>query len=176
VILEYFQKYYEPIFRRGSIFYSGSLGREVKMSEATCGAPAELLSRLAQAVDAPRDRKGQLDPGSLPWFFNTWCRRPDKGRTVSRSEYEAHIDALRTRMNTAAGKELYRQRCRTVELVNADWKEHRKLRRVSGRGRGRVQCQVGLVVLAHNLLALLTGGKPTEAAGAADEKHVESIS
>lgn len=80
--------------------------------------------------------------------------RPDQGRTVSRSEHEDLVEALRARMETDAGKELYRQRCRTVELVNADWKEHRKMRRVSGRGLPRVKCQVGLMVLAHNLLAL----------------------
>jgi hypothetical protein len=46
-----------------------------------------------------------------------------------------------------------------VELVNADWKEHRKLRRFSGRGLARVRGQVGLVVLTHNLLALLAEEK-----------------
>jgi hypothetical protein len=49
-------------------------------------------------------------------------------------------------------KELYRLRRQTVELVNADWKEHRKLRRFSGRGLPRARVQVGLTVLTHNLL------------------------
>jgi transposase len=80
---------------------------------------------------------------------------PEKGRTISRSEHEGLVEALRQRMGTAEAKALYRQRSRTVELVNADWKTHRGLRRFSGRGLARVRCQVGLVVLAHNLVTLL---------------------
>jgi transposase len=85
--------------------------------------------------------------------------RPDKGRTISRSEYEEQIEALRERMGTAPAKALYRQRRQTVELVNADWKEHRRLRRFSGRGLLRVGCQVGLMVLVHNGLTVLAARK-----------------
>ncbi len=46
---------------------------------------------------------------------------------------------------------LYRQRKQTVELRFADGKEHRKVRRFTGRGRERGEAQVGLSVLAHNL-------------------------
>jgi hypothetical protein len=51
-----------------------------------------------------------------------------------------------------------------VELVNAAWKQHRKLRRFSGRGLTRVRCQVGLVVLAHNLATLLSEENKARAA------------
>jgi transposase len=101
--------------------------------------------------------------------------RPDKGRSVSRSEYEELVEALRARMVSAAGKALYRQRCQTVELVNADWKEHRKLRRLSGRGLARVRCQVGVMVLAHNLLTLLAEEEKPEAAKVAATKLQEVI-
>jgi transposase len=84
---------------------------------------------------------------------------PQAGRSISRSEHEELIEALRARMETAEAKELYRLRSRTVELVNADWKEHRKLRRFSGRGLKRARCQVGLMVLAHNLVTLLSEEK-----------------
>ena len=80
---------------------------------------------------------------------------PGKGRTISRSEHEPLIEALRARMATPEAKELYRLRRQTVELVNADWKEHRDLRRFCGRGLERARCQVGVTVLAHNLLTLL---------------------
>jgi transposase len=76
------------------------------------------------------------------------------GRAVVRSEYEGHIEALRARMATPAAKALYRLRGQTVERVNADWKQHRKLRRFSGRGLARVRGEVGLIVLVHNLLTL----------------------
>jgi hypothetical protein len=81
-------------------------------------------------------------------------RTPAKGRAVTRQEHEELIEALRARMATAAAKALYRLRGQNVELVNADWKEHRGLRRFSGRGLTRVRAEVGLMVLAHNLVTL----------------------
>jgi transposase len=84
---------------------------------------------------------------------------PAAGRSISRGEHENLIEALRERMGTAEAKELYRLRSQTVELVNADWKQHRQLRRFSGRGLTRVRCQVGLVALAHNLITLLAEEK-----------------
>jgi transposase len=81
-------------------------------------------------------------------------RTPAKGRAVTRQEHEELIEALRARMATAEAQALYRRRGQTVERVNADWKEHRQLRRFSGRGLARVRAEVGLLVLAHNLVAL----------------------
>ena len=71
-----------------------------------------------------------------------------------RSEYEEHLEALRARMATPEAKALYRLRGQTLERINADWKQHRKLRRFSGRGLARVRGAVGLIVLAHNVLTL----------------------
>jgi len=92
---------------------------------------------------------------------------PEQGRTVSRGEHEELIEALRARMGTAEAKARYRLRRQTVELVNADWKAHRGLRRFSGRGLVRVRCQVGVLVLAHNLLTLLAEEKKPRAEKAA---------
>lgn len=92
------------------------------------------------------------------------ARKPAAGRTVSRGEHEELVEALRARMGTEAAKALYQLRRQTVELVNADWKAHRQLRRFSGRGLLRVRCQVGLIVLAHNLLTLLAEEKKAKAA------------
>jgi hypothetical protein len=72
---------------------------------------------------------------------------PAKGRAVTRQEHEA----LRARRAPAAAQALDRLRGQHVELVNADWKQHRPLRRFSGRGLARVRAEVGLLVLAHNL-------------------------
>jgi len=93
--------------------------------------------------------------------------KPASGRTVSRSEHEEEIEALRERMGSAEAQALYKLRRQTVELVNADWKEHRKLRRFSGRGLERARCQVGLIVLVHNLLTLLKEEAKAKAAAAA---------
>jgi hypothetical protein len=84
---------------------------------------------------------------------------PARGRSISRGEQEDLIEALRTRMQTEEAKRLYRLRSRTVELVNADWKEHRQLRRFSGRGLRRVRVEVGLIVLAQNLVTLIAEEK-----------------
>jgi transposase len=80
-------------------------------------------------------------------------KAPQRGRTISRSEHEESIEALRARRGTPEAQRLYRQRRQTVELVNADWKVHRQLRRFVGRGLRRVRAQVALTVLVHNLLA-----------------------
>ena len=81
-------------------------------------------------------------------------RTPHKGRSVSRIQNEDLLDALRARMQTEEAKKLYPLRSRTVELSYADLKEHRGLRRFHGRGRIRATTEVGLLVLAHNLLCL----------------------
>ena len=87
-----------------------------------------------------------------------------EGRTVTRSEHEELLEALRARMATPEAKALYRLRRQTVELVNADGKEHRGLRRLSGRGLRRAETPVGLCVLAHNLLTLQSErGKASDA-------------
>jgi hypothetical protein len=91
---------------------------------------------------------------------------PQAGRTVSRSEHEELIEALRARMASVEAKALYRLRSQSVELVNADWKEHRRLRRFSGRGLRRVRCQVGVTVLAQNLLTLLAQEEKAEKSSA----------
>ena len=80
------------------------------------------------------------------------ARTPSRGRTIRRSEHEELVEALQTRMQTAEAKQLYRRRGQTVELGFADAKEHRGLRRFSGRGLRRARIEVGLVVLAHNVL------------------------
>jgi transposase len=87
---------------------------------------------------------------------------PASGRAVTRQEHEELIEALRARMATLEGKTLYRLRSQKVELPNADFKEHRKLRRFSGRGLKRVRCEVGLIVLVHNLLFVLAEKKKSQ--------------
>jgi transposase len=82
-------------------------------------------------------------------------KTPAKGRAVTRQEHEELIEALRARMATPEAQALYKLRGQNVELVNADWKQHRRLRRFSGRGLARVRAEVGLLVLAHNLVTLL---------------------
>jgi transposase len=82
-------------------------------------------------------------------------KNPQKGRTIKRHEHEALVEALRARMATAEARALYKLRCQTVELGFADVKEHRELRRFSGKGQGRARTEIGLTVLVHNGLIVL---------------------
>lgn len=75
-------------------------------------------------------------------------------RTVRRQPHEDLIDKMRERMKTPEGKALYRQRSCTVERRFADAKTFRGLERFSGRTLERAEAQVGLTILAHNLLTL----------------------
>ncbi len=49
---------------------------------------------------------------------------------------------------------MYRLRGQTIEIVFADVKEHRGLRRFSGHGLVRVRAEFALEVLLHNLLVV----------------------
>ena len=90
------------------------------------------------------------------------CSNPNRGRAVKRSEHEELVEAHRAKMATPEGKSLYRLRRQTVELGFADFKEHRAMRQFSGRGRFRAGRQVGLAVLAHNLLAVSSARPPPQ--------------
>ncbi len=76
------------------------------------------------------------------------------GRSVQRSEHDDLIQAHRTWMETAEAKTVYRLRGQTIEIVFADVKEHRGLRRFSGHGLARVRTEFALEVLLHNLLVV----------------------
>jgi hypothetical protein len=76
------------------------------------------------------------------------------GRSVQRSEHEELIQAHRAWMETVEAKAVYRLRGQTIEIVFADVKEHRGLRRFSGHGLARVRTEFALEVLLHNLLVL----------------------
>ena len=55
-------------------------------------------------------------------------------------------------METDEAKSVDRLRGQTIEIVFADVKEHRGLRRFSGRGLARARTAYALEVLLHNLL------------------------
>jgi hypothetical protein len=83
------------------------------------------------------------------------CTTSQKGgRSIRRSEHEDVIRAHQAWMETEEAKTVYRLRGQTIELVFADFKEHRGLRRFSGRGLARARMELALEVLVHNLLVL----------------------
>jgi hypothetical protein len=104
-----------------------------------------------RTVDVTTDRCPKEHCQACP--LQSRCTSGAKGRTIKRNEHEELIEAHRAKRETPEAKAIYRRRCRTVELRFADTKEHRELRRFSGRGLERVRIEAGLCVLAHNLLA-----------------------
>jgi len=89
----------------------------------------------------------------------TCCRNPLKGRTIKRLEGEELLDEHRQRMLQAYAQKLRRLRGSIIERCFADTKAHRKLRCLHGRGLYRAQTEIGLVVLAINLLNLTNPGQ-----------------
>jgi transposase len=81
--------------------------------------------------------------------------RPDKGRTVKRMQGQELLDEVGERMATTEGKQRYKKRSQTVELRHADFRAHRGLDRFRSYGLRQGQSLIGLLVLAHNGLALL---------------------
>lgn len=69
-----------------------------------------------------------------------------------RASDSAALQALKERMRTLAGQEIYRERAQVSERVNGDLKTWRTLGRVTVRGVGKVTCVALLNVLAYNLL------------------------
>jgi hypothetical protein len=74
IILRYFKERYEPVFRRGSVLFSGKFGREVKATEAYQGATIQLIEQLGGAEDAPKWADGGIKRADLPRFFSTWAK------------------------------------------------------------------------------------------------------
>lgn len=64
----------------------------------------------------------------------------------------AAVAAWRTRMQQPQAKEIYKERCSTVETVNGDLKTHRGLVQFTVRGLNKVTCVALWSVLAYNLL------------------------
>jgi hypothetical protein len=99
------------------------------------------------------DRGGAATCQSCP--VRAQCTTSQKsGRRVQRSEHDDLIAAHRDWMETPEAKAVYRLRAQTIEIVFADVKEHRGLRRFSGHGLTRVRAEFALDVLLHNILVV----------------------
>jgi Transposase DDE domain len=83
------------------------------------------------------------------------CTTSQKGgRSIRRSAHEDVILTPQAWLETEEAKAVYRLRGQTIELVFADFKEHRGLRRFSGHGLVRARMELALEMLVYNLLVL----------------------
>jgi DDE family transposase len=67
----------------------------------------------------------------------------------------AAVAAWRTRMQTDAAKQQYRQRAAIAERINADARTHRSLGRLAVRGLPKVLNTALWVALAHNAVRVM---------------------
>jgi transposase len=89
---------------------------------------------------------------------------PDSGKKTEAAELlavapastedQAVIEAMREKLKTVAGREVYKQRKLIVEPVFGQVKEVRGFRRFSFRGLRKNQAEWALICLTHNLLKL----------------------
>jgi hypothetical protein len=79
------------------------------------------------------------------------CRNPNTGRTIGRLDGEELLDEHRLSMKTPRAQKLKKMRGALIERVFADFKAHRGLRRLHGRGLSRATAEIGLIVIAYNL-------------------------
>ncbi len=77
-----------------------------------------------------------------------------RGRTVKRLDGQELLDAQRERMQQEDARKTHRNRGSVVERTIADAKEHRDGRRLHGRGLQRATAEIGLKVIAQNILTL----------------------
>jgi transposase len=79
-------------------------------------------------------------------------RKKDLDRYAPRAGDSPAVAQWRARMASEAAQAIYKQRSKTCETVNADFKEHRGLRQVNVRGLGKVLCVALWTALAYNVM------------------------
>lgn len=83
------------------------------------------------------------------------CKNPEKGRVISRDQYEEHRGRLRRRMDTEAGRQIYKRRKHTVEPRIGHIKHNLEVRRFLRRGLEKVTTEWMMVCTAVNMGILL---------------------
>jgi transposase len=82
------------------------------------------------------------------------CTTSEEGREMRRGQYEDHVSAHRIKMATPEAKAISKKRGQVIERCFADAKEHRSLKRHTGRGLPRAKIDTGLTVLLNNLVLI----------------------
>ena len=142
---------------------NGNLLPVLEQVEANCGKPPAVVTadagywspevpsaceaRGTEVYIAPDRKRSRSDPGSL-----------------DESGGEEKV-AMRKKLQTDAGREIYARRKAIVEPVNGQIKEARGFRRFSARGLAKVAHQWTLVSTAHNLLKLFAATRAAAPAG-----------
>ena len=81
-------------------------------------------------------------------------QRGSKSRSVARLEGQEKLDAQTAKMNSEEGKRLQKERATTVERVFGDSKQNRGFRRHHCRSLPRAKAEIGMLVVAQNIVRL----------------------
>lgn len=112
------------------------------------------------------NRTGQTRKGRTFWVYEgsdacltcpvrALCTNAKTGRrTVQRDDQEPLREAMRTKVRSEAGYEVYKQRKGIVEPVWGQIKEGQGFRRFSLRGLEQVAAEFDIVITCHNLLKI----------------------
>ena len=84
---------------------------------------------------------------------------PADGEPPESAEATSLLEQMKQKLQTEAGKDLYRMRKAIVEPVFGQIKEWRGFRRFSLRGLQKVRAEWKLICLTHNLLKLFRSGR-----------------
>ena len=79
------------------------------------------------------------------------CPRTERGRSLSRLDYETEILRQKAKMQTTAAQEIYKQRAQTAEFPIAWLKEKIGLRRFTVRGMLKAELETLWACLTYNL-------------------------
>jgi transposase len=79
------------------------------------------------------------------------CPKTTRGRSLTRLEYDAEVAAHKAKMQTAAAKEIYKQRGQTAEFPIAWIKEKLGLRRFHVRGLLKAELEMLWAASTHNI-------------------------
>ena len=90
-----------------------------------------------------------------PYVKYNYFRKDQKSGQITTSESNPKLTKIREKvyklLNTVKGIKLRKQRCYDVEPVFAEIKHNKNFKRFMLRGVEKVEIEVGLLAIAHNL-------------------------
>ena len=145
--------------RKRSVFSAADFTVAADHSHATCPAGQRLYRNGKQCtVGAYRALKFRAPLSACrDCALRKQClRKPDatparQVAVLTRTEVATHSEAMRTRIDSDAGREQYGRRLGTVEPVFGNLRHNKRLNRFTLRGRSKVDGQWKLFALVHNI-------------------------
>jgi transposase len=134
-------------------FPKGKFVYNVEMDEYTCPNGRKLhVSGKQRSHDGKTMKKYTTDCKGCP--LHDKCTK-SKRRTITRHPQEHLREAMRKKLDSDTGKEIYLERMSTVEPVNADVKYNQECYEFSVRGKAKANSQLSVYSILHNLKKII---------------------